>query len=139
MLRRAVVTWILMVPMAILNGVVREKVVRKSLDELPAHQVSVVTGSAAFFGLAYAMWHTHAKAIDDLTLARIGGSWLLGTMLFEFGFGAKRGLSMDEMLHDYDVRAGRLWPVVLIVIAASPLAVKRLATRRHHPAAALDA
>ena len=37
--------------------------------------------------------------------------------------GARR--AADEMLADYDVRRGRLWPLALLVVAASPLLAYR--------------
>lgn len=105
---------------------------RPVTGELPAHQISVVTGSTAFFVLVYALWHREADRVQDRTLARMGEAWLVGTILFEFAPGSSRGMSWEEMLHDYNIAAGRLWPVVLLVIAVSPIAVKRLAALRHH-------
>jgi hypothetical protein len=31
----------------------------------------------------------------------------------------------EEMLADYDVRRGRLWPLGLVVVAAAPLLARR--------------
>jgi hypothetical protein len=132
MLRRAALTWIMMIPVAVLNGVIREKLVRPLTGELPAHQISVATGSVGLFGVVYTMWHRDAERLDDPLLRKTGAAWMLATVMFEFGLGAARGMAWSEMLRDYNVRAGRLWTVVLTVIAVSPLAVKRWVMRRHH-------
>jgi hypothetical protein len=131
MIRRAVVTWALMIPIAILNGTIRNAVVEPVVGELPAHQISVVTGSGAFFALVFWKWHTHVDRMDERQLARMGVAWLAGTVLFEFGFGHfVAGNSWQSLLHDYNIAAGRMWPVFLLVVMLSPLGVKRLVKRQ---------
>ena len=130
MVVKAVVTWVLMIPVAILNGAFREAVVRPRVGELRAHQVSVATGSVGFLALVAGRWCGEVGRIDDRVLFRMGVGWLVATILFEFGFGHYlRGFSWQQLLHDYNVRAGRLWVVVLLVILFSPLMVKRMVTR----------
>ena len=49
------------------------------------------------------------------------------TVAFEFAFGRTvADMSWSELLADYDLRAGRLWPLVLAWIAAGPEIVRRL-------------
>lgn len=134
MVRRAISTWVLMVPIAFINGIVRDSVVAPRTGELSAHQMSVFTGSSLFFTLIYAMWHRDVERIDDRSLMKIGGVWTAATIVVECGLGRARGMSWEDIFHDYDVLDGRLWPVVLLVIGTSPLAVKRLVERPRHPA-----
>jgi hypothetical protein len=130
MVPKAVLTWVLMLPVAILNGIFRESVIRRSVGELRAHQLSVVTGSTGFVALVYALWRGEAGRIDDRELLRMGVAWVVATIIFEFGFGRYlRGLSWEEMLHDYNIRAGRLWVIVLVVILLSPVIAKRMTVR----------
>lgn len=125
---RAAVTWVLMIPVAILNGLFRESVIRPRVGELRGHQISVVTGSAGFLALVCALWRGDVGAIEDRDLLRMGAAWVAATILFEFGFGHYlRGFSWKRLLHDYNIRAGRVWIVVLLVILFSPLVVKRVA------------
>ena len=127
MIRRAIIAWFLMIPAAILNGVLRETVVRPEVGELPAHQISVVTGSAFFLTVAYYLLRDHAGDAENRTPLGIGASWLAATILFEFGFGHYvDGKSWSELTHDYNIAEGRLWPVVLLVILFAPLIVKRI-------------
>lgn len=130
MIRRAVIAWLLMIPAAILNGAFRNGVVEPVVGDLPAHQISVVTGSALFLGVAYYLLRDHAGKAEDRTLLGIGASWLAATILFEFGFGHyAAGDSWDSLLHDYNMAEGRLWPVVLLVVFLAPLIVKRIVNR----------
>lgn len=125
---RAAVTWVLMIPVAILNGLVRESLIRPRVGELRGHQVSVATGSAGFLALVYALWRGEVGRMADRDLLRMGAGWTVATILFEFGFGRYlRGFSWEQLLHDYNIRAGRLWILVLAVVLFSPLIVKRMA------------
>jgi hypothetical protein len=131
MIKRAALTWFLMIPVAIANGVFRETVIRPLTGDLPAHQISVVTGSLGFLGVTWLAFRHQAVEESDRRLRGVGLAWLAGTIAFEFGFGYfLDGKTWSELLHDYNVYEGRLWPVVLIVIVAAPLAVKRLALWR---------
>jgi hypothetical protein len=131
MVPKAVLTWVLMIPVAILNGIFRESVIRLRVGELHAHQLSVVTGSTGFIALVSALWRGEAGRMEDRDLFRMGAAWVVATILFEFGFGHYlRGVSWEALLHDYDVKAGRLWIVVLLVILFSPLLVKRMVSSR---------
>jgi hypothetical protein len=131
---KAVLTWVLMIPVAVLNGLFRESVVRPRVSELRAHQLSVVTGSTGFIALVYALWRHDVRSMRDRDLVRMGAGWVIATIIFEFGFGhLLRGFSWRALLHDYNVREGRLWVVVLLVILFSPVIAKRMATS--HPGA----
>jgi hypothetical protein len=133
MVRKAILAWLLMIPVAILNGGLRQSVFVPAVGELRAHQLSVLTGSTAFFAVIYAMIHREAPGKSDRWLLRLGGVWVTATVVFEFGFGHwVMGNSWNRLLADYNIFAGRLWTVVLAVIGVAPLAAKRLATRRQH-------
>lgn len=130
MIRRAVAAWILMIPVAILNGGLRETLLVPVVGELRAHQLSVLTGSLACFAVIYALLHREAHRYSDRWLLGLGGVWVAATMVFEFGFGHwVMDNSWSRLLADYNVFAGRLWVVVLAVIGIAPLAVKRIASR----------
>jgi hypothetical protein len=52
----------------------------------------------------------------------IGGVWLTLTLAFEFGFGRRVAhKSWPELFSDYDLRAGRIWPLVLITTFFAPV------------------
>lgn len=131
MIRRAMLAWLLMIPVAILNGGLRQSVFVPAVGELRGHQLSVLTGSAAFFAVIYALLHRDAARYSDRWLLGLGGVWVAATVIFEFGFGHwVMGNSWSRLLADYNIFAGRLWTVVLAVIGVAPLLVKRIATHR---------
>lgn len=139
MIRKAIVTWLLMIPIAILNGGLRETLVKPHVGDLAAHQISVVTGSLGFFALVYIMLRHEVPAKADRWLLGLGSVWVMATVIFEFIFGHfVMGHSWSRLLADYNILQGRLWTVVLAVVAVAPLAVKRIVTRRHGSARTVD-
>ena len=118
--------WFPMVPLAILNGTVRETVIARHLAELPAHQLSCVTGIALFFSYTWLVSRRWPLRTSSQALAA-GGIWLALTVAFEFGFGHwVAGHPWQRLLHDYDLPAGRLWVLVLLAVLLLPWLVNRL-------------
>ena len=136
MIKRATLTWVAMIPVAIANGIVREVAIAPITGDQAANQLSVVTGSLGMLGVTWCLFRHQAEAERDRTLLKVGLAWLAGTIAFEFGFGHfLDGKTWSELFHDYNVAQGRLWPVVLTVILFAPLLVKRIALWRggHSP------
>lgn len=112
------------------NGVVREATYGKRLNEYAAHQVSVFTAIAAFAG--YFSWLQRRWPLADRYEAlRVGRTWLVLTVLFEFGFGrlvAKK--PWRALLADYNLFRGRTWPLVLLWLWRGPAMIQARAARR---------
>jgi hypothetical protein len=126
MIRRAALTWVAMIPVAILNGTIREVALKRVLDDQPARQLSVATASVAFLVLVYLIMREYVVDETDQRLLVLGLTWLAATIMFEFGFGHfVDGKSWGELVHDYNIVAGRLWPVFLAIEALAPLLIKR--------------
>jgi hypothetical protein len=118
--------WIPMVVIAILNGAIREGWYGKHVSELQAHQVSTVTGVLLFGVYIWVLIHLWRPASAGQAIA-IGLVWLGMTIAFEFLFGhyvAKR--PWRELLHDYNLFAGRVWLVVLVWVTIAPYVFYRL-------------
>jgi hypothetical protein len=108
----------------IANGTLRELGYKVRLGDLAAHQLSTASALglfAAYFELL-ARLRPPGSTRDAL---QVGLIWLALTVAFEFGFGRRVArLSWDEWLADYDLRRGRLWPLVLAWIALGPAIVR---------------
>lgn len=114
-----------MVPIAIANGAVREIGYGRHLAELQAHQVSTLS-ALVLLGL-YMGWIMRRWPPSSATQAAgIGALWLGLTLAFEFLFGHYvAGHTWSRLLQDYDLLAGRLWPLVLLWVATAPHLLSR--------------
>ena len=126
MLLRYTIAWIPMVFIAMVNGTIRQFGYGKLLNELPAHQLSCLTGIALFFIYTWCL-SLYWPLESSRQAFTIGLIWLTLTIAFEFLFmhyGAKA--PWDKLFHDYNVLAGRLWVLVLISVFLLPFAVFKL-------------
>ena len=121
-----VLAWIPMVLIAITNGALREGWYGKHLSELQAHQVSTVTGVLLFGVYIWALIRIWRPTSAGQAIT-IGLVWLGMTVAFEFLFGryvVKR--PWRDLLHDYNLFAGRVWLVVLVWVTLAPYLFYRL-------------
>lgn len=121
-----IASWPGMVILAIINGLIREKVYGPSMSELSAHQLSSFI-AIILFGL-YIYVLTGLFAIKSAGQAwMIGGIWLVMTIIFEFLFGHYvAGHAWSKLLHDYNLLQGRVWLLVLAWTTVAPYLFYRL-------------
>ena len=108
----------------IANGTLRELGYKDRVGERTAHQIS--TGSAiALFAGSFELLARLRPLTSTREALQVGAAWLALTIAFEFGFGRLVAhTSWDELLADYDLRKGRLWPLVLAWILLGPAVVR---------------
>lgn len=120
MLLRAVVTWFVLMGLAIANGAFREAILTPRLGAAKGHIVSTVILCALIGVITWAVmpWINPPSASDALS---VGAVWLALTLAFEFGFGhfvAHKPWS--ELFADYNLLAGRVWIFIPIVVLVAP-------------------
>jgi hypothetical protein len=123
---RWTIAWAGAAALATLNGAVRERLLAGRMDEPAAHRAS--TGALVVLLAAYmAALQRRRPLPDDRAALRAGATWLGLTLAFETALGRlAQGLSWREVMRDYDLRRGRLWPLALAWIALGPAVVRRL-------------
>jgi hypothetical protein len=121
-----ILAWLPMLAIAIANGTLRQFVYAPYVSELHAHQISTATG-IVLFGI-YIWWFLrHWPPASARQAVAIGVIWLALTVAFEFLFmHYVAGHAWDVLLHNYNLRAGRVWPLVLVWIAIAPPLFYRL-------------
>jgi hypothetical protein len=118
--RQAFAAWLGLLAAMTANGIFREAFLLPRFGEHRAHQISSVLGASIVLTLA-GIFVRHLGDPASAPLARIGLFWGALTLIFEFGFGHYvSGVPWPELLRDYDVRAGHLWPLVLVTTVAAP-------------------
>jgi hypothetical protein len=115
-----------MVFIAMANGALREGWYGKHLSALHAHQLSTATGILLFGVYIWLLLRLWRPASVGQTIA-IGLVWLGMTVACECLFGhyvVKR--PWRDLLHDYNLFAGRGWLVVLVWVSIAPYVFYRL-------------
>jgi hypothetical protein len=103
-----------------LNGILREMALRRLLPDGGADLLSALIGAAIILGLTRAMFREFwISTTNDLVVSSI----LLVTMTVAFEFALGRWVdrkSWSELLANYAFWRGRLWSLLLVLLAATP-------------------
>jgi hypothetical protein len=124
--RRWLIAWVGGSALGIVNGVFRESALKARVGEPTADRISagsLVGLLAVFFWVLQNRWPlaTQRRALE------MGAAWAALTVAFEFVFGHfVDRKSWDELVSNYDVSDGKLWPFVLLWIATGPAVVWKL-------------
>jgi len=118
--RPVLLAWLIVLGAMVANGTFRELVLELRMSASVAGVVSAVLG-IALIQVITRQFLRRLGAVSTTECATIAGVWLAMTISFEFLFGHYvDGASWPELLADYNVAAGRLWPIVLVSLAAAP-------------------
>jgi hypothetical protein len=115
--------WLVFMVSAIVNGAFRISVLQMSLSEHLAHLISTAILCVVLF-IEINVFLGLVGDYSDASLLALGVMWTLLTVAFEFGFRHYvAGDSWGTLLENYDVRKGRVWPAVLVVVLITPVLV----------------
>lgn len=114
--------WLVFMIIAITSGALREWLLTPRFDEHTAHQIGTLVVclliAAVIVPGIRRLQPTPAQALA------IGAAWVVMTITFEFGvFHVIVGHPMATLLADYNLAAGRLWPLVLLTELLTPWVV----------------
>ena len=120
MLLRATVVWLVLMVLAIANGIFRNSVITPRLGEQVGHVISTVVLCLILLcvSLLTIRWIGPHTTRDALL---IGAFWVVLTLAFEFLAGHYAfGHSWEKLLADYNVGKGRVWLLVPITTLIAP-------------------
>lgn len=118
-----------MIVAEIIHGILRAIVLVPWLGEFRSNQIGVFTGSLIILGIAlFSIRWIGASARHQQLI--VGTIWLTLTVAFEMIFGRfVLDLSWERLLGDYNVFAGGLMPLGLLVLLMSPWIAARMQAR----------
>jgi hypothetical protein len=136
MLARAVLTWLLLLVIAVGTAVLREGLLAPQVGPAAAHVIGTLVVVAIFLRVIARSARWIVPGLEPLRLLRLGAGWTAATILFEFGFGRfGMGYPWSRLLHDYNVLEGRVWILVLLTTLLGPwLLGRRRGGRASSPA-----
>ncbi len=121
---KSLIIWLCFIPVAILNGGLREYVLAKAITEEWALPISGITLSVCIFLITWLLLPLVTKAITSKDCRLIGMCWAVLTIAFEFIAGLANGNTMTELLAAYNPLTGNLWLLVLATTLLSPIVTK---------------
>ena len=125
---QSLVVWVILAFVTILFAIFREAVFIPAigLDGTLARALLLPIGLAYTFGIAYTFLKKTKALYTVNDTVSIGILWLILTIAFEFTFGSLvMGNSLATMIADYNILAGRTWPIFLLGVLLSPIIAGR--------------
>jgi hypothetical protein len=112
--------WLIVLPAMIANGVLRELVIKRFVGSTAAEILSVALGIALIVVMTrYLLRPLAGRSARELARASI--TLVALTVAFEFLFGHyAEGKTWAELVANYAIWNGRLWPIALAVLAFMP-------------------
>jgi hypothetical protein len=117
--KRLSAAWLLLAVLMPLNGAVREFWLKDFLAAPAADVISAVSGAALILIVTRLVFRI-APDTPDAALWRMGAVLVAATVAYEFAAGLLGGQSWPEMLANYALWRGRLWPLVLLTLGLTP-------------------
>jgi len=119
MIKKSILIWLSIIPLAILNGGLREAFLTPWLGENYAQPISGITLCLLIFIVSLIFIPRIGKG-EQKTYWKIGILWIVLTIAFETIFGLVMGNSFDELLKAYDITTGNLWLLIVLFIGIAP-------------------
>lgn len=113
------VMWLPMIVIAFANATIRELIFITHFSTLRAHQLSTITLIILCSVYIYFVF-PFLKITSGRHALIIGLIWVILTILFEFGLGRLTKKQWSELLHQYDMTSGQIWPLFLLALLILP-------------------
>jgi hypothetical protein len=127
---RYVLAWFPMLVIAIANGALRQFTYARVMSEPHAHQLSTIIGSVCIGAFIWYVIRTWPPSSSRRALL-IGFLWGMLTVVFESFMGLiLQHLSLQQVLHEYNLLAGRVWTLFLIWLVVAPWLFFRIRQER---------
>jgi len=121
---KAIGIWFLIIPLAILNGSLRDYIIEPLLGNI-ALPLSGVILIVVIFIVAYFLIPKIGKC-KPIEYLIIGIGWAVLTNLFDLLMIKIENRTLSEFFEMYDITTGNLWIVVVIVTLVTPSIVGKL-------------
>ena len=120
-MKKSLIFWLPMVVLGMANGFFRGLVLNRYFDETAARQLSTGTLIILLTVYVYFIYGRLAISSGRQALA-VGVLWAFLTFLFETLLGYfVSGLSIPQIMGEYNIFEGKLWLLVLLTLAFLPL------------------
>ena len=122
----AILIWIMIIPIAILNGGFREYVLVKL--GIMARPLSGIILSICIFAVAYLLVPKIKNCIKRDYIV-FGVIWFILTNLFDLVAYIKDGGGFADLLQSYNILTGNTWLIVVLTALFAPVTVMKIKSR----------
>jgi len=119
MIKKSILIWLAIIPLAILNGGLREMFINPLIGEKYGLPLSGVLLCLTIFILCWFFIPRIGKGTVKTYLI-IGFLWIILTVLFETVFGLLEGITFANLIRAYDITTGNIWLLVVLFTGFSP-------------------
>lgn len=119
---RALLSWLVLLAVAFLNGAVRQLAYPPSLGDFAARQVSA-GAAAVLFGVAIWLLLRRWPPASARGAWATGALWAALTVVFELALTRGEGQPWGAVLDQYALWRGSLWPLLVLWVLAAPRAL----------------
>jgi hypothetical protein len=124
MIKKSILIWLSIIPLAILNGAFRETFLTPWLGESYAQPISGIILLLLLFIISFIFIPRIGKG-EQKTYWKIGVLWVVLTIVFETTFGLSIGMTFAELLKAYDITTGNLWLIIVVFTGIVPWLVAK--------------
>ena len=125
MIKKSILIWLSIIPLAILNGGFREKILIPWIGESCAEPISGIILCLLIFIVSLIFIPRIGKG-EQKTYWKIGILWIASTIVFETMLGLAIGKSFTELINAYDIATGNLWILVVLFMGITPWLVAKI-------------
>jgi len=125
MIKKSILIWLSIIPLAILNGGLREAFLTPRLGESYSQPISGIILCLLIFIVSFIFIPRIGKG-EQIIYWKIGLLWIVLTVAFETVFGLAMGNSFFELLKAYDLTTGNLWLIVVVFIGIAPWLITKI-------------
>jgi hypothetical protein len=125
MVKKSLFIWLAIIPLAILNGALREGVINPLTGVKYGLPLSGVSLCCIIFALCWFCIPRIGKGTAK-TYWIIGLWWMILTVFFETGFGLLMGNTFAELVKAYDITTGNLWLLCVLFTGTTPRLIAKI-------------
>jgi len=125
MLVKSILIWLSILPLAILNGGLRDKIIAPLIGMEYARPISGLILCLLIFAVSLLFIPKLGKG-SRKDYIFMGLLWILLTIIFETGLGLSLGNTCKEIIATYNITTGDLWLLVIMFIGIVPYLTAKL-------------
>jgi hypothetical protein len=125
MIKKSILIWLSIIPVAILNGGFRDVVLTPWLGEGCSQPISGIILCLLIFIVSLIFIPRIGKG-EPKTYWKIGVLWVGLTLVFETILGLLLGMTFAELLKAYNITTGNLWLIIVIFTGIVPWLIAKI-------------